>query len=909
MLRRAGSAVGDTPTEGATYSVGNIIGSSTVACVVTAPATGCTDSGLTNGTVYHYKIFANDTNGNYAIGAVPTGSPVTPNVTTLGNGTEPPNATIAPGGVATMADAFTFQTGSGTDAITAVTVTMAPGTRAGVSLIEITNDAGSIVYGSVSDPSSDTPSIPLTTPITATTTVTQYKIRVTPKLHVAMPVPPGASYALTASVSSWTGTNAQAGSNGGGTTITIDNLSPGDVTSATATTGDQQLTVAWTNPADADLGTILVLRRTGSPVAVTPTEGVRYFVGDTVGSSIVACVVTAPATSCTDHEVDNGTAYHYKIFAQDTNRNYASGIVPTGSPVTPTVTTIEDGTPVSSATIAPGGAATMADAFAFQTASGTDAITAITVTLAPGTSAAVSVVEITDVAGTIVYGSVSNPPSETFTIALTTNIVATTTSTQYRIRVTPKSHAAMPAPPGTTYALTAHIDDWTGTNAKGGSDSGNTVITIDNRSPGNVSSATATAASTQVLLAWTNPADSDLGTIVVLRRAGAVVGDTPAEGVTYSVGNTVGSSTVACVTAAALGCADVGLINGTDYHYKIFAKDVDGNYATGVVPNGSPATPFSRITVTPTSGLTTTEAGGTATFTVVLISRPIADVTIGLSSSDTTQGTVNKSSLTFTSANWDIPQTVTVTGVDDAVADGNIAYSIVTAPATSAGGYNGQDASDVTVTSIDNDTAGITVNPTAGLFTTEGGGTATFRVVLNSQPTANVTIGVSSNNTTEGTVSPASLTFTDANWNMPQTVTVTGVNDAVADGNIVYTILTALATSTDTVYNGIDAADVSVTNIDSQHGRDHRQPDRRPDHDRDRRHGRVRRGAQFAADRRRDHRPELERHDGRHDQRGERHLHDRQLECPANRHHHRRQRRTRRRRHRLHHRHGGGDEQ
>ena len=327
--------------------------------------------------------------------------------------------------------------------------------------------------------------------------------------------------------------------------------------------------------------------------------------------------------------------------------------------------------------------------------------------------------------------------------------------------------------------------------------------------------ATATAASTQVLLAWTNPADSDLGTIVVLRRAGAVVGDTPAEGVTYSVGNTVGSSTVACVTAAALGCADVGLINGTDYHYKIFAKDVDGNYATGVVPNGSPATPFSRITVTPTSGLTTTEAGGTATFTVVLISRPIADVTIGLSSSDTTQGTVNKSSLTFTSANWDIPQTVTVTGVDDAVDDGDIAYSIVTAPATSAGGYNGQDASDVSVTSIDNDTAGITVNPTAGLFTTEGGGTATFRVVLNSQPTANVTIGVSSNNTTEGTVSPASLTFTDANWNTPQTVTVTGVNDAVADGNIVYTILTALATSTDTVYNGIDAADVSVTNIDN----------------------------------------------------------------------------------------------
>ena len=194
---------------------------------------------------------------------------------------------------------------------------MAPGTRAGVSLIEITNDAGSIVYGSVSDPSSDTPSIPLTTPITATTTVTQYKIRVTPKIHVAMPVPPGASYALTASVSSWTGTNAQAGSNGGGTTITIDNLSPGNVTGATATAGRSAahggVDQSGRQPTSA---TIVVLRRAGSPVAVTPTEGVNYFVGDTIGSSIVACVVTAPATSCTDHEVDNGTVYHYKIFAQ-----------------------------------------------------------------------------------------------------------------------------------------------------------------------------------------------------------------------------------------------------------------------------------------------------------------------------------------------------------------------------------------------------------------------------------------------------------------------------------------------------------------------------------------------------------------------------------------------------------------
>src|SRR5437867_1253149 len=222
------------------------------------------------------------------------------------------------------------------------------------------------------------------------------------------------------------------------------------------------------------------------------------------------------------------------------------------------------------------------------------------------------------------------------------------------------------------------------------------------------------------------------------------------------------------------------------------------------------------ITVSPTSGLTTTEAGGTATFTMVLTSQPTANVTIGLSSSDLTEGTVAPATVTFTTANWNAAQTVTVTGVDDAIADGPIAYTIVTAPATSTDPlYNNLNAADVSVTNNDNDVAGITVSPTSGLTTTEAGGIATFTMVLTSQPTANVTIGLTSSDLTEGTVSPASLTFTTANWNAAQTVTVTRVDDLVQDGNIAYTIVTAPATSTDPGYNNLNAADVSVTNTDN----------------------------------------------------------------------------------------------
>jgi hypothetical protein len=88
--------------------------------------------------------------------------------------------------------------------------------------------------------------------------------------------------------------------------------------------------------------------------------------------------------------------------------------------------------------------------------------------------------------------------------------------------------------------------------------------------------------------------------------------------------------------------------------------DNKGNEATGNKAQASVLGTFSievatvatpGITVTPTTGLTTTEAGGTATFDVVLDTQPTADVTIGLSSSDTGEGAVSPASVTFTSAN------------------------------------------------------------------------------------------------------------------------------------------------------------------------------------------------------------------------------------------------------------------
>lgn len=225
---------------------------------------------------------------------------------------------------------------------------------------------------------------------------------------------------------------------------------------------------------------------------------------------------------------------------------------------------------------------------------------------------------------------------------------------------------------------------------------------------------------------------------------------------------------------------------------------------------------LASVVVTPTSGLFTSEAGATATFSVVLNRAPTANVSLTLASSDTDEATVAPGSLSFTTTDFASPQTVTVTGVDDLDLDGDQFFTISTSATSSSDpDFDALVVDNVSGTNTDDEIAGITVSPTSGLSSTESGGTATFSVVLTAPPSANVTVAIASSDTTEGTVSPASVTFTAGNWNLVQSVTVVGVDDASEDGNVVYTLLTSAAVSGDTHYSGIDPSDVTATNLDN----------------------------------------------------------------------------------------------
>ena len=231
----------------------------------------------------------------------------------------------------------------------------------------------------------------------------------------------------------------------------------------------------------------------------------------------------------------------------------------------------------------------------------------------------------------------------------------------------------------------------------------------------------------------------------------------------------------------------------------------------GVTGNDDGDTP--GITVNPTSGLTTTEAGGTAQFTVRLNTVPTADATIALSSSDTTEGTVSPSSLTFTPANAQTAQTGTVTGQQDTIADGNVACTIVTGAATSSDpNCGGRDPADVAVTNTDDEVApGLSISDATVAEGDAGTSTLTFTVTLNPPSSQQVTVPfVTADQTATGGAAcaanadyvAASGTLTFIANDTSETVTVAVCADTLSEGNETLAVNLGTPTGGATVADG-----------------------------------------------------------------------------------------------------------
>ena len=90
-------------------------------------------------------------------------------------------------------------------------------------------------------------------------------------------------------------------------------------------------------------------------------------------------------------------------------------------------------------------------------------------------------------------------------------------------------------------------------------------------------------------------------------------------------------------------------------------------------------------------------------------------------------------------------------------------------------------------------------------------------MVLDRLPTASVTVTVGGLGSTDVTANPASLTFTTVNWQTAQMVTVTAADDADTTNDTVS--LTHSAASSDSAYQGITIAGLTVTVADNDTAR------------------------------------------------------------------------------------------
>ena len=208
------------------------------------------------------------------------------------------------------------------------------------------------------------------------------------------------------------------------------------------------------------------------------------------------------------------------------------------------------------------------------------------------------------------------------------------------------------------------------------------------------------------------------------------------------------------------------------------------------------------------SSLTIAE-GNTDTYTVALNSQPMGDVTVTIAGAGTDLS-LDNTTLTFTTTTWASAQTVTVTAVDDEIDDDGETVTLThTVASADDSDYQGISARSVAVSITDNDGTGVTVSRTALTVTEEDTTGDTYTVVLNTQPTASVTVTVAGHAGSDVTPTPATLTFTPMNWDTAQTVTVTAANDADTANDTV--TLTHSATSTDNDYDGVTVAGVTVT--------------------------------------------------------------------------------------------------
>ena len=238
------------------------------------------------------------------------------------------------------------------------------------------------------------------------------------------------------------------------------------------------------------------------------------------------------------------------------------------------------------------------------------------------------------------------------------------------------------------------------------------------------------------------------------------------------------------------------IASGGDYG----ARSVSASLIATESDNDLPGLKLSATTIT-------VSEGEQATYTVRLATRPGAQVTVtaqrqqsGTQDTDlVVVGTNDQQILTFGTANWSTPQTVTLTAsADDDTSDGTAAIAH-----SASGGDYGSVAASLSATEFD---SGKRLRLTRAMVEVSEGRSQSYGLRLNTAPTGDVVIAITRSGDGDLAATPASLTFTVANYGTLQTVTISAEQDGdSADGTASFS-----HTATGGGYDGIVATAAAI---------------------------------------------------------------------------------------------------
>ena len=398
---------------------------------------------------------------------------------------------------------------------------------------------------------------------------------------------------------------------------------------------------------------VLIVRKAGSEVTWSPTQGTIYTDNQSVGDGHVVLRGSRgaePPFLDDDTPLQPGTTYHYKVFSENF-RYYSDGATATATTAgTPTITisgstnnvttaafTTTFGTPSASQSFTIGGSNLTTNIVAtaptgFQVSTNDSTFTnSVSFAQSSGTASGTLFLRLSGSANAGDYNSASVNLAST---DATTRTITTPTSGNTIAKATP-TISAMPSVSssimkgdtlsngllsggtanvggtfsfGDTNRQTATGDKavtFTPTDTTNYANVTNNVsVTVD--AVPDPTSVTATSGGTNSI-ALTHTRTSNRN-VMIVRRTGSAVDWVPTEGTTYANGFTTNGHTVVHGSLAANSSTNSGLSASTTYHYRIFSENW-GYYSPGVTTSATTDALPPSVSVSGTPAAMTTTYG------------------------------------------------------------------------------------------------------------------------------------------------------------------------------------------------------------------------------------------------------------------------------------------------------------